>query len=73
MFLAILPQENEGKSRADAVLDLLKERKSQRRVLHAYRESSEPKKVQAAILEGRDENDIAPPPMHRYVPVTIVY
>jgi len=65
LFLAILPQENEGKSRADAILDLLKEKKSQQRVLHAYRESTEPKKIQAAILEGRDENDIPPPPMNR--------
>ena len=60
-------QENEGKSRADAILDLLKERHLQRKVLHAYRHSAEPKKVQAAVISGIDENDSPPSHVHRYV------
>ena len=40
----------------DAVLDLLKERRSQKQVLLAYRESNEPKHVQQAVLESRLDN-----------------
>ena len=61
------PQENEGKSRADAILDLMKERHLQRKVLHAYRHSTEPKKVRAAVMNGIDENDSPPSHVHRYV------
>ena len=39
----------------DAVLDLLKERSSQRQVLHAYRASDEPKHVQQAVQQNRVE------------------
>ena len=64
------PQENEGKSRADAILDLMKERHLQRKVLHAYRHSAEPKKVRAAVMNGIDENDSPPSHVHRYVRFT---
>ena len=40
----------------DAVLDLLKEKRSQKQVLHAYRESNEPKNVQRAVLDSRMEH-----------------
>ena len=63
-------QENEGKSRADAILDLMKERHLQRKVLHAYRHSAEPKKVRAAVMNGIDENDSPPSHVHRYVRFT---
>lgn len=38
------------------MLDLLKEKRSQRQVLHAYKESNEPKYVQQAIVESSAEH-----------------
>ena len=63
------PQENVGaiSNHADAILDLLKGSTSQKRVLRAYNESGEPKKVRDAVVEGTDDgNDVNSTPVYRY-------
>ena len=62
---SLCSQECEGQVQ-DAVLDLLKEKNSQKQVLNAYRESDEPKKVKNAVIQSKDETDITPPPLYRY-------
>jgi len=47
-------QEVEGQVQ-DAVLDLLKEKSSQKQVLQAYKDSSEPQHVQQAVLESSQD------------------
>ena len=51
----------------DLVLDLLKEKQSQKQVLRSYKDSQEPLKVKNAVMDGRDDTDAASPPAYRYV------
>ena len=48
-------------------MDLLKEGESQKKVLRAYEESEEPKKVRKAVLEGTELTDLPSPQGYRYV------
>ena len=69
-YFAFFPTKQQtGGQVQDLVLDLLKEKGSQKQVLQAYRESLEPKKVKTAILESRDldENDSNLPAAQRCV------
>ena len=49
----------------DLVLDLLKEKQSQKQVLRSYKDSQEPHKVKNAVMEGRDETDAPSLPTYR--------
>ena len=52
----------------DLVLDLLKEKQSQKQVLRSYRDSQEPKKVKNAVLDGTEDTDCSPTySAYRYV------
>ncbi len=49
----------------DLVLDLLKEKQSQKQVLRSYKDSQEPLKVKNAVMDGRDDTDASSPPAYR--------
>ena len=55
----------------DLVLDLLKEKQSQKQVLRSYKDSQEPLKVKNAVMEGRDDTDLNSPPAYRCVCVCV--
>ena len=39
------------------MLDLLKEKESQKQVLRSYKDSQEPLKVKNAVMEGKEDTD----------------
>ena len=50
---------------ADRILDHLKERRKQRRVLHAYRSNGEPEKVKCAVQRGKENKEPTPLPLNK--------
>ena len=49
----------------DLVLDLLKEKQSQKQVLRSYKDSQEPSKVKNAVMDGREDTDALSFPVYR--------
>ena len=50
---------------ADRILDLLKEKRRQQKVLKVYRKCGEPEKVKNAVEKGKDNSEHAPLPLDR--------